>query len=106
MSIKKTDMPVLQAWSLSDAFLHLETREECARFLADLCTPQEIQALNERWIVCQYLYQGNLSYRDIHALTGVSLTTITRVGRFLNLEPNKGYRSLLDRLTHQRDTSP
>jgi len=44
---------------------------------------------------------GELSYRDINARTGVSTTTIGRVARFLNEEPHKGYRSVLD---SQKDT--
>jgi uncharacterized protein YerC len=38
-----------------------------------------------------------LSYRDIHALTGVSVTTIGRVARFLQQESFRGYRLVLDR---------
>lgn len=83
---------------LCDAFLLLKNREEVFHFLKDLCTPQEIQALSERWQVCQLLAQGDLSYRDIHTLTGASLTTIGRVARFLKDEPYQGYHTLLKRI--------
>ncbi|MFI4957004.1 MAG: YerC/YecD family TrpR-related protein [Gammaproteobacteria bacterium] len=82
---------------LCDALLLLKNREEAFHFLKDLCTPQEINALAERWHVCQLLEQGDLSYRDIHALTGASLTTIGRVARFLKDEPYHGYRTILKR---------
>jgi uncharacterized protein YerC len=44
------------------------------------------------------LDEGKRSYREIHALTGVSLTTIGRVARFLQQEPHQGYRLVIDRL--------
>lgn len=69
-----------------------------ARFLTDLCTPQEIRTLAERWHVARLLDGTDLSYRDIHDATGVSTTTIVRVARFLRQEPNRGYRAALDQL--------
>lgn len=83
---------------LAEALLLLETVEEVHHFLKDLCTPQEITSLKERWRVCQHLESGNLSYRDIHRLTGASLTTIGRVARFLKDEPYHGYRLVLNRI--------
>ena len=80
---------------LCDALLLLKNRQEAYHFLKDLCTPQEINALAERWHVCRLLEQGDLSYRDIHGITGASLTTIGRVARFLKDEPYQGYRTVL-----------
>lgn len=71
--------------------------KEVENFLVDLCTPAEVRALSERWHVAKLLDKGELSYRDIHAQTGVSTTTIGRVARFLNEEPHQGYRTILDR---------
>lgn len=84
--------------NLCKAFLQLKTEQEVFNFLKDLCTPQEISALAERWRVCQLLHAGNLSYREIHDLTGASLTTIGRVARFLKDEPYKGYQTILSRI--------
>ena len=64
--------------------------------LLDLCTPTEIRALAERWHVARLLDGTSLTYRDIHDRTGVSTTTIVRVGRFLREEPHKGYRRAID----------
>lgn len=82
---------------LCDALLLLKTNKEMYNFLKDLCTPAELTALAERWQVCRYLSDG-LSYREIHIQTGVSLTTIGRVARFLKCEPYQGYAVLLQRV--------
>jgi TrpR-related protein YerC/YecD len=84
------------ARSLSEALLTLQTPEEMRRFLEDLCTPAEIEAMVDRWRVAQLVNQGN-SYRDIRELTGVSVTTIGRVARFIEMGMG-GYRTVLDRL--------
>jgi TrpR-related protein YerC/YecD len=78
------------------AILTLRTEAECERFFNDLCTPAELEALIDRWAVVKYLEDG-LPYRKIHDLTGVSVTTIGRVARFL-IAGNGGYRVALDRL--------
>jgi TrpR-related protein YerC/YecD len=87
---------------LCDALLLLKNRQEAQQFLKDLCTPQEMGVLAERWHVCRLLEQGDLSYRDIHNITGASLTTIGRVARFLKDEPYQGYRTILKRVKKQK----
>jgi TrpR-related protein YerC/YecD len=83
---------------LCAALLSLKTPEECRSFLVDLCTPAEIKALSERWVIARLLDEGRLSYRVISAATGASTTTVGRVARFLEKEPFQGYRLILDRL--------
>jgi TrpR-related protein YerC/YecD len=83
-----------------DAILCLRTEKECRDFFTDLCTPAELEALVDRWSVVGYLNQG-LPYRKIHELTGVSVTTIGRVARFLT-SGNGGYRTVLERLNRSR----
>lgn len=83
---------------LCKAFLLLKNQGELFNFLKDLCTPQEIQALAERWKVCRLLDQQDLSYRDINNITGASLTTIGRVARFLHDESYGGYRMVLRKI--------
>lgn len=85
--------------SLYRAILALETESECRQFLGDLCTPAELEAFVDRWAVVPYLQQG-LPYRKIHDLTGVSVTTIGRVARFLS-SGNGGYRIALERLNSE-----
>jgi uncharacterized protein YerC len=48
--------------------------------------------------VARLLDETDLSYREIHEATGVSTTTIVRVGRFLRQEANQGYRLAIDAL--------
>ena len=83
---------------LCDALLTPANREEMCSLLRDLCTPAEIRTLAERWHVARLLDQTELSYREIHEGTGVSTTTIVRVGRFLRQEPHQGYRRAIDTL--------
>ena len=83
---------------LCDALLTPKNRAEMRLLLLDLCTPAEIRTLAERWHVARLLDGTELSYRDIHDATGVSTTTIVRVGRFLKQEPNQGYRKAIDRM--------
>lgn len=83
--------------NLFTALAALQTPEECRAFLRDLCTPAEIQAMADRWSVVEHL-QRELPYREIHRLTGVSVTTIGRVARFL-ASGNGGYEVVAKRLT-------
>jgi TrpR-related protein YerC/YecD len=93
--ITETDVEMAET-GLFQAILTLDSEEECRRFFTDLCTPAELEALVDRWAVVAYLNDG-LPYRKIHALTGVSVTTIGRVARFLTAG-NGGYSTVLERL--------
>jgi len=84
--------------ALFEAIISLESVAECRNFFRDLCTPAELQALVDRWQVVEYL-EKDLPYRKIHELTGVSVTTIGRVARFLS-DGFGGYRTAIDRVTH------
>ena len=84
------------ARSLSEALLSLENTQEVKQFLEDLCTPAEIEAMVDRWRVAQLVDQG-YSYRDIRDITEVSVTTIGRVARFMEMGTG-GYRTVLDRI--------
>ncbi len=81
--------------ALFEAIISLQTASECRNFFKDLCTPAELQALVDRWQVVEYLEQ-DLPYRKIHDLTGVSVTTIGRVARFLS-DGFGGYRTAIER---------
>jgi TrpR-related protein YerC/YecD len=98
MKPNRNDSQRLQAAAedaLFRAVVSLRTADECGNFLRDLCTPAELQALVDRWRVVGLLEQG-LTYRQIHDLTGVSVTTIGRVARFLS-DGFGGYRTAIDR---------
>jgi len=83
--------------NLYTALAALQSGEECRAFLRDLCTPAEIQAMADRWSVVEHL-QRELPYREIHRLTGVSVTTIGRVARFLQ-SGNGGYEVAAKRMS-------
>lgn len=94
----QTQQPDLRAAArtLSEALLSLESAQEVRKFLEDLCTPAELEAMVDRWRVAQLLDQG-YSYRDIREMTEVSVTTIGRVARFMELGAG-GYRTALNRI--------
>jgi TrpR-related protein YerC/YecD len=87
--------------NLYTALAALQTPEECRAFLRDLCTPAEIQAMADRWSVVEFLRRG-LPYREIHRLSGVSVTTIGRVARFL-ADGNGGYAVAVERVGQSED---
>jgi len=82
---------------LYKAVLALASTEECRDFFTDLCTPAELQAMKDRWVVVELLGQKK-TYREIHDLTGVSITTIGRVARCLTNGAG-GYAAVLERIT-------
>jgi TrpR-related protein YerC/YecD len=78
------------------AVLTLRSVAECQAFFRDLCTPAELEAMADRWAVVEWLERG-LPYREIHQRTGVSVTTIARVARYVG-SGNGGYELARRRL--------
>ncbi len=81
--------------ALFGAIVSMKNVPECRNLFKDLCTPAELQALVDRWQAVERLHQG-LPYRQIHDLTGVSVTTIGRVARFLT-DGFGGYATAIER---------
>lgn len=96
-AIKPLD-PALEG--LIQAFLSLRSPGEVRAFLEDLCTPSELESMADRWRVVPLL-TADVPYREIHDRTGVSVTTIGRVARCLDLGSG-GYRIAIDR--HEKPT--
>lgn len=84
--------------SLSQAFASLADPRSIHALLQDICTPAELQALSDRWQVVLLLREG-LPYRTIHDRTGVSVTTIGRVARYLSHGAG-GYQAALQAIDH------
>jgi TrpR-related protein YerC/YecD len=85
---------------LAEAILALRTPSEVGAFLEDLCTPAELEAITDRWRVVPLLLEG-MAYREIHDRTGVSVTTVGRIARCLDLGAG-GYRLAADRVLGTR----
>ncbi len=86
---------------LADAFATLETRDEYRRFLRDLCTLSELEALTHRWQIARLLDAGKSSYLEISGKTGASTATVTRVSQWLRTGAG-GYRLVLDRVRRRK----
>ncbi|MCB2290422.1 YerC/YecD family TrpR-related protein [Clostridium sp. CS001] len=81
---------------LFDGILSLQTKEECYKFFEDICTINEIKALEQRLQVAKML-SDKRTYLDIASTTGASTATISRINRALNYG-NDGYKLILGRL--------
>ena len=88
-----------QAKDLCKAILKLETVEECAAFLSDICTIQEKEALVQRLEVAKMLLEGK-NYNDISKAVGASTATICRVAKCVKYGDG-GYRTVLERLDNE-----
>jgi TrpR-related protein YerC/YecD len=86
--------------ALCDAFLVLENRDELQRFLRDLCTLPELEALAHRWQTVRLLEQG-IPYVEIAGRVPTSTATVTRVAQWLR-HGTGGYRTALDRVHEER----
>ena len=73
----------------------MRTEAELRTLLLDLCTPAELESIADRWRVVPLLLEG-IAYREIHDRTGVSVTTVGRIARCLDLGAG-GYRLAAER---------
>ena len=70
---------------LYEAFLRLETPEQCYRFLQDVCSYAELSAMEQRFNIAEMLVDKRI-YTEIMDKTGASSAIISRVSRVLNKE--------------------
>ena len=80
---------------LSSVLAGMRSVDETERFLRDLCTLSELEAMAHRWQVARLLEKG-LPYLEIAERTGASTTTVTRVAHWLR-HGEGGYRTALER---------
>ena len=80
---------------LADALRSLRNRDELRRFLRDLCTFGELEALSHRWQIVRLLEQG-VPYLEIADRVHTSTATVTRVAQWLRHGAG-GYRLALTR---------
>ena len=88
---------------LFEAIAAIKDPQEAALFIKDLCTPAELEALADRWRVVAPIKAGD-AYRKIYEDTGVSVTTIGRVARFIS-HGLGGYDLIYERVTKNGTTS-
>jgi TrpR-related protein YerC/YecD len=104
MSDSKSKLQGKEMDFLFDAILSLKDREECYRFFDDICTINEIKALEQRLQVAKMLKQGK-TYIDIANSTGASTATISRVNKCL-IYGSDGYNLVFERIEwRDNDTS-
>jgi TrpR-related protein YerC/YecD len=87
---------------LADAVLALRTHDEARRFLRDLCTLGELEALAHRWQIARLVASGS-SYLDIAETVHTSTATVTRVAHWLRHGAG-GYELALERTARRRQT--
>jgi len=80
---------------LFETIARLRNADEARRFLRDLCTRSELDAMAHRWEVAKLLDEG-LSYLEVAKRAHASTTTVTRVAQWLH-NGEGGYRLALKR---------
>jgi TrpR-related protein YerC/YecD len=85
---------------LLEAMLALRAPDELHRFLRDLCTRNELEAMAHRWEIVQLLDDG-LPYLDVAEKAGASTATVTRVAQWLR-HGTGGYQLALQRTKRKR----
>ena len=85
---------------LAAAIVSLRSTDEVTRFLRDLCTLPELEALAHRWQTVRLLEQG-IPYLEIAGRVPTSTATVTRVAQWLR-HGTGGYRIALDRESRRR----
>lgn len=74
----------------------VESLKEADLLIQDLFTPQEIEALSERWQIIRMLAKG-IPQREISKILGISISTITRGSRVLQHD-GKGFEYFLKKI--------
>jgi len=85
---------------LAQAFLALQTEEDCYRLFEDLFTIREVQDLSSRMEIALML-RDKVTYNEIVEKTGASTATIGRVNRALNYGAG-GYQLVFETLENKQ----
>lgn len=96
MTIPDDDWQTAATDQLLESIVKLETVDEAAAFMRDLCTRKELEEMSHRWEAVKLLDQG-IPYREISDRTGLSTATITRINQWLQ-HGTGGYRSMLSKI--------
>ncbi len=85
---------------LAAAIVSLRSTDELKRFLRDLCTLPELEALTHRWQTVRLLEEG-VPYLEIAGRVPTSTATVTRVAQWLR-HGTGGYRLALERARRKK----
>ena len=91
----QTSEDVVGLDELAAAIRSLRTTDEVTRFLRDLCTRAELEALTHRWQTARLLDEG-VPYLEIAERVPTSTATVTRVAQWVKHGAG-GYRIALGR---------
>jgi TrpR-related protein YerC/YecD len=92
---ERTVEPLAGLDDVVDALLTMATREELKRFLRDLCTLSELEALSHRWQTARLVDEG-VPYHEIAQRVPTSTATVTRVAQWVRHGAG-GYQLALER---------
>lgn len=96
MDTYKSNLKSKEMDYLMEAILSLKDKEDCYRFFEDICTINEIKAIDQRLQVARMLKEGK-TYTEVAKLTGASTATISRVNKCINYGSD-GYNRVLGRI--------
>ena len=85
---------------LFDGILTLQDREDCYRFVEDICTINEIHSIAQRLQVAKLLSEKK-TYNEIEKVTKASTATISRINKCIVYGAD-GYRRVLERLNNEK----
>lgn len=100
--MKNTKWNNTETNDLFKAILALKTLDEAANFCRDLMTEDEIIEFGKRFKMAQLLNAGK-SQRTIAKAMNVSITTVTRVNKWLKSGMG-GYKAVLEKLALESDS--
>src|SRR5438093_978990 len=80
---------------LVQAIRSTKSPDELVRFLRDLCTVAELEAMSHRWNIARLL-EEKVPYLEIADRVGTSTATVTRVAHWVR-HGTGGYRAALER---------
>ena len=81
---------------LYEAIVRIETTEEAEKFLDDLCTIKELEAMSQRLKAAKMLLAGK-TYQEIVGQTDISSATLARVSRCVQYGDG-GYKQVIEKI--------
>ena len=81
---------------LCKAFVALQSVEEAEKFLDDLCTIKELEAMGQRLSAAKMLLQGK-TYSEVVEATEISSATLARVSKCVRYGEG-GYQNVINKL--------